>query len=66
MMKILVNYVVQDLKDHRHGSEIIDTISPPYTFSPEPPVEVVMEWAHSKQGKLSDGQKLIVLSMFKI
>ena len=65
-MKILVNYVVQDLKDHHHSSEIINTMSPPYTFSPEPPVEVVMEWAESKQGELSNGQKLIVLSMFKI
>lgn len=65
-MKILVNYVVQDIKDHRHESEIISTMSPPYTFSPEPPVDVVMKWVETKQSELSSGQKLIVLSIFKI
>lgn len=65
-MKILINYVVQDTNDHRHGSEIIDIKSPPYTFSPEPPVSEVMKWVQIKQGELSDGKKLIVLSMFKV
>ncbi len=65
-MKVLVNYVIQDEKEHRHESEIISTISPPYTFSPEPPVEVVMNWVEKKQSELPVGQKLIVLSMFKV
>ena len=65
-MKIIVNYVVQDVKDHHHESEILNIISPPYTFSPEPPATEVMKWAERKQNELSDGQKLIVLSMFKI
>ena len=65
-MKILINYVVQDSKDHRHDSEIIDIQSPPYTFSPEPPVSEVMKWVEFKQGELSSGKKLIVLSMFKV
>ena len=65
-MKVIVNYVVQDVKEHRHESEIIDTISPPYTFSPEPQAEVIMVWAERKQRELSEGKKLIVLSMFKI
>jgi len=65
-MKILINYVVQDTNDHHHESEIIDIQSPPYTFSPEPPVSEVMKWVQLKQGELSDGKKLIVLSMFKV
>lgn len=65
-MKILVNYVIQDAKDHHHESEIIDVLSPPYTFSPEPPVEVVWKWAEKKQTELPDGEKLILLSMYKL
>lgn len=65
-MKILVNYVVQDVKDHRHESESLNIISPPYSFSPEPPVTEVMKWADRKQAELSDGKKLIVTSMYKI
>jgi len=65
-MKIIVNYVVQDVKDHRHDSEILNIISPPYSFSPEPPVTEVMKWAERKQTELPDGKKLVVLSMFKI
>jgi len=65
-MKILVNYGVQDEKDPRHDSEILNIISPPYSFSPEPTATEVMKWAKRKQGELSDGKKLIVLSMFKI
>lgn len=65
-MKILVNYVVQDLKGHRHEFEILNIISPPYTFSPEPPATEVMKWAERKQSELSDGQNLIVMSMYKI
>ncbi len=65
-MKILINYFGQDSNDHRHGSEIIEIQSPPYTFSPEPPVSEVMKWVQLKQGELSDGEKLIVLSMFKV
>ena len=52
-MNILINYVVQDVKDHRHESEILNIVSPPYTFSPEPPATEVMKWAERKQrGKL--------------
>lgn len=65
-MKTLVNYVVQDAENHVRQSEILEIASPPYTFSAEPPVSEVMEWAERKQSELSIGQKLIVLSMFKI
>ena len=65
-MKTLVNYVVQDEKEHKHESEILDIPSPLYTFSPEPPISEVMKWAERKQKGLSEGQKLVITSMFKI
>jgi len=65
-MKTLVNYVVQDAKGHKHESEILEITSPPHTYSPEPPVCEVMKWAEKKQNELPAGQKLIVMSMFKI
>lgn len=65
-MKVLVNYVIQGEKDHRHESETINISSPPYTFSPEPPAPEVMKWVEKRQTELMLGQKLIVLSMFKV
>ena len=65
-MKTMVSYVVQDAENHKHQSEILEITSPPYTFSPEPPISEVMKWAERKQKELSEGQKLVVLSMFKI
>jgi hypothetical protein len=65
-MKTLVNYVVQDEKEHKHQSEILIITSPPYTFSPEPPVSEVMKWAEKKQSELPKGQKPVLTSMFKV
>jgi len=65
-MKTLVNYVVQDSKEHKHESEILEITSPPYTFSPEPPVCEVMKWAEREQKELHNGQKLVIMSMFKL
>jgi len=65
-MKTLINYVVQDSKEHKHESEILDITNPPHTYSPEPPVSEVMKWAQKKQSELPTGQKLIVMSMFKL
>lgn len=65
-MKTLVSYVVQDAENHKHQSEILEITSPPYTFSPEPPISEVMKWAKRKQSELSKGQTLVVVSMFKI
>lgn len=65
-MKTLINYVVQDAKEHKHESEILEITSPPYTFSPEPPITEVMKWVEKRQNELPAGQKLIVMSMFKI
>ena len=58
-MKTLINYVVQDSKEHKHESEIMEITSPPYTFSPEPSVCEVMKWAKKKQNKLRAGHKFI-------
>ena len=65
-MKALINYVVQDVENHRHQSEILEITSPPYTFSPEPPISEVMKWAERKQHELPNNQKLVIMSMFKI
>ncbi len=65
-MKTLVNYVVQDSNEHKHESEILEITSPPYTFSPEPPICEVMKWVEKKQNELPHGHKLIIMSMFKI
>jgi hypothetical protein len=65
-MKTLRNYVVQDAKEHKHESEILEITSPPYTFSPESPICEVMKWVENKQNEIPQGQKLIIMSMFKI
>jgi hypothetical protein len=65
-MKTMVSYVVQDAENHKHQSEILEITSPPYTFSPEPPISEVMKWVKRKQGELTEGQTLIVVNMFKI
>lgn len=65
-MRTLINYVVQDVKEHVHHSEIIEITSPPYTFSPDPPVSEIMKWAENKQSLLTEGQKLVVMSMYKL
>jgi hypothetical protein len=65
-MKTLINYVVQDAREHSHLSEILEISSPPYTFSSDPPVSEVMKWMEKKQNELFEGQKLIIMSMYKI
>jgi hypothetical protein len=65
-MKTMVSYVVQDAENHKHQSEILEIARPTYTSSPEPPISEVMKWAERKQKQLSHGQKLVVLSIFKI
>lgn len=65
-MKVLVNYVIQEDIEHRHESEVIDIISPPYTFSPEAPAIEVMKWIEKKQEELEKSRKLVVTSIYKI
>lgn len=65
-MKTLISYVVQDEKEHKHQSQILDITSPPYVFTSDPPISEVMKWAEKKQTELLPGQKLVVLNMFNI
>ena len=65
-MKVLVNYVIQDAKEHSHHSEILEIASPPYTFSSDPPVHKVMKWVDEKQNTLPEGQKIVIMSIYKI
>jgi hypothetical protein len=65
-MKTYVSYVVQDEKGHKHESEILTTQSPPYSYSAEPPVQDVMQWADKKRKELKQEESLIITGMFKI
>ena len=65
-MKVLVSYVVQDEKEHRHQSEIIEIIRPAFTISADIPMLDVIKWADQKQSELLNGQKIIVLNTFNI
>ena len=65
-MKVLVNYVVQDAREHFHHSEILEIATPPYGFSSDPPVHMVVKWMEEKQNTLSDDKKIVILSMYKI
>ena len=65
-MKVLVNYVVQGASEHSHYSEIQEIASPPYTFSSDPPVHMVLNWMEKKQNTLPEEQKIIIMSIYKI
>ena len=65
-MKAYVSYVLQDKLGHEHFSEVVDTQQPPYTYSNDPPVSQVMEWARTKQTQLKENQNLIIVNIFKI
>ena len=65
-MKTYVSYVVQDEKGHKHESEILTNQSPPYSYSPDPQVSDVMEWADKKRKELKKEESLIITGMFKL
>ena len=65
-MKAYVSYVLQGQTDHEHFSEVIEIQQPSYTYSNDPPVYQVMEWAEAKQKQLTKNQKLIIVNIFKI
>ena len=65
-MKTYVSYVVQDEKGHKHESEILTTQNPPYSYSADPQVQDVMQWADEKRKKLKKEESLIITGMFKI
>lgn len=65
-MKTYISYVIQDEKEHKHESEILTSQSPPDSYSPDPQISQVMEWADDKRKKLKQNEKLVVVSMFKL
>jgi hypothetical protein len=65
-MKTFVSYVIQDAKGHKHESAILATQSPPYSYSADPQVSDVMEWADNKRKELNKEQELIVVGMYKL
>ena len=65
-MKAFVSYVIQDKQHHRHCSEEIEIRQPSYTFSPDLPISLVMDWIKEKKNKLSKEEELIVINVFKL
>lgn len=65
-MKTYISYVIQNEKDHKHESEIRTSQSPPYSYSPDPQISHVMEWAENKRKELKQDEKLVVVSMFTL
>lgn len=65
-MKTYVSYVVQDEKGHKHDSEILTTQSPPYSYSADPQVQDVMQWADKKRKELKKEEQLVITGMFKL
>ena len=65
-MKVMVNYVIQDEKEHSHHSEMLEIDGPPYSCNSDPPIPTVMKWATEKQNTLSGEQKIVIITMYKI
>lgn len=65
-MKTYVSYVVQSEKEHKHLFEVLETKSPPYTYSPNPQVDEVMKWVDKKREELKVDENLVITSMFKL
>lgn len=65
-MKTYISYVVQDEKGHKHLSEVLESKSPPYSYSADPQVDEVMKWADKKRKELNQEESLVVTSMFKL
>ena len=65
-MKALINYVIQDAREHVHQSEIIEFVGPPWHCTPEVPISEILEWVKKRQSELPENQKLILISMYKM
>lgn len=48
-MKAFVSYVLQKGNGHKHLSEILEIKEPLYTYSSDPAVSQVMDWAEEKK-----------------
>lgn len=65
-MKTYISYVVQDENGHKHLSEVLETKSPPYSYSHDPQVDEVMKWAENKRKELKREENLVITGMFKL
>lgn len=65
-MKTYVSYVIQDKTGHKHESTIVTTQSPPYSYSSDPQVSDVMEWADKKKKELKNEENLVIVNMYKL
>ena len=65
-MKTFVSYIIQNEKGHKHESTVVTSQNPPYSFSSDPQVSDVMEWAKEKRKALTKEEELIVLGMYKL
>ncbi len=65
-MKTYVSYVIQNTIGHTHKSEILITNTPSYTYTADPDVSSVMEWAAMKRKELRKEEELIILGMYKL
>jgi hypothetical protein len=65
-MKTYVSYVIQNEHEHKHESAIITTQSPPYSYSADPQVSDVMEWADKKKKELKKEENLVIVNMYKL
>ena len=65
-MKTYVSYVIQKGTNHIHKSEIVSTQSPPYSFSPDPEVHDIIEWADEKKKNLEKNEELVIVGMYKV
>ena len=66
VMKTYISYVVQNENGHKHLSEVLETKSPPYSYSADPQVQDVMQWADKKRKELKKEESLVITSMFKL
>ena len=65
-MKTYISYVVQDEKGHKHLSEVLESKSPPYSYSNDTQVDEVMKLADKKRKELRKEESLVITSMFKL
>lgn len=65
-MKTYVSYVIQDGTDHRHLSEVVTTKDPPYSYSGEPRLSDVLEWAEEKKRELRQQEELVIMAIYKV
>ncbi len=65
-MKTYISFVIQGITGHKHYSEVLETRSPSYSYSANPPIDEVKRWAERKQDGLNKEETLVITGMFKL